>query len=661
MTEPADSKAAAAAPEVSPVLATPPVKVMVIDDELAGLTYAHLTDHTANIAQVFGDLTSPEIAELWPIVMHIKGFPSLDEEELAKALAYLSSTEFVREVLLSDYFRNSATPLLTGPLTGFLERAAMVADLRLQVEQAFPAPEFETTFASARPSQPLTLLQYDFLILDLVLHKSAGAVDEIVHYLMEMGNVTYPAPLPCIMVMSNSDELMQERLRFSTESYISAAGLLLLPKAEIRREEFGTPGLTLCYQQLFRQRDVAQHMRVFMRSWMKALETAREKANVALWNLDAAAMQEIHLSAFSDNDPYDEHLNELMAREYLWHVESSPSVGKAIEALDICFQQQFKKAPGPPTIGQRFIAPFVKPKAGRDLVSHFTWTGFSVPQALDSLDAAEALKRFNRLVPFGAVLAPAKLTPTTECLVHITQQCDLNAATRPEKLANPVQTAQFAIVLPVEVVEHRMPTHESEDLVAPGLVVNGKEYDFKLAKGRQLALLISRFIDYAAKEDLHVVGRLRHDIATHFLSATANHMTRFASLKTTRVEVRSARLFLYGKKFPGGKPLPLVRVETQLPLVVQVAKHNKLHFFQDETSMKIALWIGQQLATHYAVTDIDASLTCNALSVGLNNKQGLVKFVDFYCETFALADIDKKLPAADAPDPRVRLVVVEEP
>ncbi|QIL69098.1 hypothetical protein G7048_01020 [Diaphorobacter sp. HDW4B] len=661
MTAQVESVAAAATSEVAPVLTTPAVKVMVIDDELAGLTYAHLTDHTANIAQVFGDLTSPEIEELWPIVMHIKSFPSLDEEEPVKALAYLSSTEFVRDVLLSDYFRNNATPLLTGPLAGFLERAAMVADLRSQVEKAFPAPEFETTFASARPSQPLTLLQYDFLILDLVLHKSAGAVDEIVDYLMEMGNVTYPAPLPCIVVMSNSDELMQERLRFSTESNISAAGLLLLPKAEIRRKDFGAPGLTLCYQQLFRQRDVAQHMRVFMRSWMKALETAREKANVALWNLDAGAMQEIHLSAFTDNDPYDEHLNELMAREYLWHVESSPSVGKAIEALDTCFQQQFKKAPGPPTIGQRFIAPFVKSKAGRDLVSHFTWTGFSVPEALDSVDPAEALKKFNRLVPFGAVLAPENLSPDTECLVHITQQCDLNAATRPEKLANPVQTAQFAVALPIEVIENRMPAHKTEDLVARGLIINGKEYDLRLVKGRQLALLISKFIDYAAKEGLHVVGRLRHDIATHFLSATANHMTRFASLRTTRIEVRNVRLFLYGKKFPEGKPLPWLNTETQEPLVVQVAKHNNLHFFQDDMSMRIALWIGQQLSTYYAANDIDASVTCNALSVGLNNKQGLVKFVDFVYDTFALADLAKKLPAAEAPDPKVRLVVVEAP
>lgn len=105
----------------------------------------------------------------------------------------------------------------------------------------------------------------------------------------------------------------------------------------------------------------------------------------------------------------------------------------------------------------------------------------------------------------------------------------------------------------------------------------------------------------------------------------------------------------------------MLDTETQEPLVVQVAKHNNLHFFQDDMSMRIALWIGQQLSTYYATNDIDASVTCNALSVGLNHKQGLVKFVDFFCETFALADLAKKLPVAEAPDPRVRLIVVEEP
>ncbi len=399
-----------------------------------------------------------------------------------------------------------------------------------------------------------------------------------------------------------------------------------------------------------------------MRTWMGALESARSKANTTLWNMDASAMQQIHLSAITEDDPYDEHLNELMSREYLWHVESSPEVATALEALDQCFSE--KLAPGhmPPAIGTRFIAPLVNAKVGRDLVSHFTWTGFRVPEALEAKSPKDALEEFNKLVPFGAVLAPEVLTPDTECLVHITQQCDLNAATRAKSLEKPVQSAQFAVVLPVEVIEHRMPSHdgENESLVARGMSIGGKEYDFKLAKGRQLALRIPKFIEYATEQKLKVVGRLRHDIATHFLSATVNHMTRFASLKTTRVEVRSVNVFLYGKKLADGAPVMLKESDGN-PSVFQVALHNKLHFFQDGASIRLALWIKEQLAAVFDQQKFDSAAICNTLSIGLKEKAALTNVVDFIVKAFSLDDLKGQLPAERAPDPKVHLVVVESP
>lgn len=665
----ADPKAAAAvttsleaADPAAPVVVRGPIKVHVIDDELAGLTFAHLSARS-EIGPALADISSPEVAELWPIVVSIDGsFQPLEKENKDTVLQFLGSTRFVQEIVLSDKFRRTASALLTDPLANFLQQADNVRVLKEQIESAFPPTEFETTFASTRPSSPADLLKYDFLILDLVLNRSTGAVDEMVNYLLTMAEANYPSRIPAIIIMSNSEELTTERLRFSTESRISAAGLLLLPKAKIRETGFGKEGLVLSYQQLDRQRGVAHHMRVFMRTWMGALEDARKKADITLWNLDAAAMQQIHLSAIAEDDPYDEHLNELMSREYLWHVESSPAVGTALEALDACFTEQLTPGSNPPTIGTRFIAPLVNPKVGRDLVSHFTWTGFAVPSALDSMSAQEALENFNKLVPFGAVLAPAELTPETECLVHITQQCDLNAATRSKNLAKPVQSAQFAVVLPVEVVEHKMPPHdtENESLVARGMSIGGKEYDFKLAKGRQLALPIRKFIEHATTEKLSVVGRLRHDIATHFLSATVNHMTRFASLKTTRVEVRSANVFLYGKKFPNGAPLMLTEADGT-PVTVQVALHNKLHFFLDGTSVRIALWVKDQLAAHYAGMKFDTAAVCNTLSVGLKDKTPLTNTVDFFAKAFALDQLKGNLSAAGAPDPKVHFVVVEIP
>lgn len=634
-------------------------KVIVIDDELVGLTYSHLVDQTDNIEAIFGDATSPEFDELWTLVCRIKDFPTLAEYGASEALKYATTDEFVRDVILSKYFIEHATGQLIEPLTPFIERSKVVAKLLSQLHSAFPAPHFETTFRASRPSTFTSLLEYDLLVFDLVLKGSAGAVDELISYLKNLADSSVEQPLPCIIVMSSRDELIAERLRFSTGSSISAAGLLLLPKKEVERDDFGASGLILSYQQLDQQREVAQLMRAFMTEWMAALDRARDSAKAALWNLDAAAMQEIHLSAFNDNDPYDEHLNEFMAREYMWHVESASGVTTAIKSLDQCFQKQFKITGGPAMIKQRFIAPFVNQKPGRDIISHFTWTGFSVPDALSGLTPEDAIGRFNRLVPFGALLAPDVLSPETECLVHITQQCDLNGSTRPGGKSS--STAVFAIVNPILVEDGKIPTHSTDELVARGLNFGGREYDFKLAKGQQLALGIPKFITYVHSEKINVVGRLRHDIATHFLIATANHMTRPASMKTIRTEVRTVRLYLYGENFPNDKILPYFKPGSTDENIVQVVKNNKIYYFQSDSSMRIALWLKDSLAHFYPTQDIDAAYTCNILSTGVCNKATVVKLVDLNFETVATHQLRTKFPPGNVVANKVLLLMIEQP
>ncbi|MDZ4175638.1 MAG: hypothetical protein U1D36_14370 [Hydrogenophaga sp.] len=143
---------------VTPTAAQAPIKVRVIDDELAGLTFAHLTADTDNITQAFADISSPEVEELWPIVVAIDhSFQALDAERSDTVLRYLSSTEFVQKVLLSDHFRATASPLLMDPLARFFQRVDAVNRLKAQIEAAFPAPEFETSFADVRPSAPAEL------------------------------------------------------------------------------------------------------------------------------------------------------------------------------------------------------------------------------------------------------------------------------------------------------------------------------------------------------------------------------------------------------------------------------------------------------------------------------------------------------------------------
>jgi hypothetical protein len=73
------------------------------------------------------------------------------------------------------------------------------------------------------------------------------------------------------------------------------------------------------------------------------------------------------------------------------------------------------------------------------------------------------------------------------------------------------------------------------------------------------------------------------------------------------------------------------------------------------------LWLKEQLATHYPAVDIDASRVCNSLSVGLGNKQSLIKIVDFVVKSFDVGELAGNLAAAQAPTQKVQLVVVTPP
>lgn len=641
-------------PVVAP--AAPPRRVLVIDDELAGLTIGHLKE-VGDLAAALNDINSPSVEELWSIAVPIKGFKPLEETSPAEALAYLNSDAFVHEVVLAQAFQDKASQDLKDQFQAFLGKAESVATLRKQVEQAYCKPGYELTFVPDRPAVA-KLSNFDLVIFDLVLAGSAAAVDELVGYLKDLSRQS-PDSLPCLVIMSSRPELKDKRLEFSTKSNISAAGLLILPKSEISRAGFGAEGLLLSDKRLSQQKDIAQHMRAFMRAWTEALDKARESAATTLWNLDASTMQEIHLVAHSDRDPYDEHLSELISREYLWHVESSPEVRKSIEAMDKCFQEALTDE----SIKHRFIMPLVDQKIARGFLTHFNWTGLASPEPFTEIETDEVVKRFNGLVPFGALLSPPEITEETLCYVHITQQCDLNKAVREKNGTVPaVQSAQFAVVKPLEVKTHDIPQHDSKKIVARGLKVGEKEYDFELQDGQQLALPIREFIEFAKAKRLTVNGRLRNDMATYFLIATANHMTRPALLKPTRTLIRKATLYLYGNKNPNGELLPFVDKDTNAPAVISIAfqQDKKRFVFQDDNSIYIALWIREQLMAHYNESNVDTDKVCNKISIGVANKEAIVKKVTFRNFECAVDDLKRARDALKPGADEVTLCLVYE-
>lgn len=611
-------------------------KVIVIDDELSGLTSFHLNEVIGDFRATVGDVTSPQFEEFWRLTEELGGLPDTDKYNEDEKQAYLQSDNFVQSVLLNAQFEARVEHEYKVWLNPFLERSKEVSQLKNALEGAFAAPEFELSFEKSRPTRHTDLLAYDLIIFDLVLQKSAGAVDQLVEYLKALSD-SQPEQLPSIIVMSSRKELISEKMRFSTQSKISAAGLVLLPKNEVFRENFGAAGIRLNYQQLQRQKEAAQHMRKFMSVWTAALAHAQENAETTLWNLDAAAMQEIHLSASQDSDPYDGHLSEYLAKEYLWHVERSAQVSEAIGQLDACFNQQLvRDAKKIPSIATRLLASFVNPGVARDLVSHFNWLGFPLEQNFLAKGDEELLDNFSRLLPFGAVLASAEDGRKGEYLVHITQQCDILNVVRS---ASDGFTAKFAVARAIEVTDGSIPDHDNQEIVAKGLKVDGKEFDLKLAKGSILALPAPMLITYLRTHSYDIVGRLRHEIANQFLVGTANHMSRPAAIKATRSQVLKVKLYLFGTSLEGGPLIPFIQNGTD-HLTIGLSKKGSSYYFSDDSSMNVALWIKSLVDQPYQKS-LDALNLVNSLSVGVGNNACIESIVTMKVEEKTLTDAER--------------------
>lgn len=613
-----------------------PFKVIVIDDELSGLTSFHLNEVIGDFRATVGDVTSPQFEEFWRLTEELGGLPDTEKYNEDEKQAYLQSDNFVQSVLLNAQFEAKVEHEYKVWLSPFLERSKEVSQLKNALEAAFSAPEFDLSFEKSRPTRHTDLLAYDLIIFDLVLQKSAGAVDQLVEYLKALSD-SQPEQLPSIIVMSSRKELISEKMRFSTQSKISAAGLALLPKNEVFRENFGAAGIRLNYQQLQRQKEAAQHMRKFMSVWTTALASAQENAETTLWNLDAAAMQEIHLSASLDSDPYDGHLSEYLAKEYLWHVERSAQVSEAIGQLDTCFKQQLvRDARKPPAIATRLLASFVNPGVARDLVSHYNWLGFPLEENFLAKDDEEILDNFSRLLPFGAVLASAEEGRENEYLIHITQQCDILNVVRS---ASDGFTAKFAVARAIEVTDGNIPDHDNQEIVAKGLKTGGKEFDLKLSKGSILALPAGMLITYLREHAYDIVGRLRHEIANQFLVGTANHMTRPAAIKATRSQVLRVKLYLFGMSLEGGPLIPFLQNGTD-HLSIGLSKKGNSYYFSDDSSMNVALWIKSLVDKPYQ-KDLDALNLVNSLSVGVANNACIESIVTMKVEEKALTDAER--------------------
>lgn len=598
------------------------LSILVVDDELFGLRKIHVEGVVPNFYETLADINDPAFASLLAIAQSIPAV-SLRVPNDARAAEYFATDGAVRELLLSAEFGGGASPKLKQLLAPFLARAQRVEQLRGEFLAAFPPPDFAVEFIGAPRPALEKVVQCAAVFLDLFLEDGAGApVDAVQQYLRSLANQAGPAVLPPIVLMSLHAELNEHKRQFSERACISAAGLMVLHKDKIGEAQFGSVGLRLSFDQLSRQSAVAHSMRLFIASWMRALAQATAGTSKTLWNLDASAMQQIHFASVSDDDPYDEHLNELLSREHLFRVEADDDVGAKIQELDARFREHL--AADGRDIGNRLIAPLTDVGTSRALMSHFTWLGSRPAQQFLAATEADCAARVSRSLPFGSVLCGPALSDGMRCLLHITQQCDLNKIARSK---SPLATLMFAVAEARELQLSDNPINSTADLVARNLQIDEggvrREFDLRVLVGEVLAMPLRDFVQRARDQGLRVVGRMRSDITNQIVAATSNHMSRPASQKMLRPGLLRAKVFLQSANLQSGRA-PLMETQNKARVFL-LTQEKDLYSFQDDACVEISLWLARQLSELGIAVEVDP--LCTALRRGWRSDKQLAGVV----------------------------------
>lgn len=632
-------------------------RILVVDDELAGLRREHVRGVIPDFYDVISDINDPRFEYLRQVGLAVVSIAELMDGDINDVAKYFDSDDAVSDLILSDAFAQSAHQDLKALLNPFIERAARVKRLKVAVHEAFPDSHFEIEIRSAPRPPAHDVLLFDALFLDLFLENGdANPVDGLAAYMRSVSQAAAGNEIPPIVLMSSHEELEQNRLSFSEKSQISAAGLLILPKQKITSEAFGAPGLRLGFDQLTRQRPAAREMRQFMANWLTALDDAKKKASATLWNLDASAMQQIHFASVSDDDPFDQHLHELLAREHLVHIEEDASVSASMSKLDGIFRALLST--DGKAIENRLIAPTTDVHAMRNLISHFTWVG-ALPSVSFIMSDTEAAKNISRSLPFGSVLAGPDLTTGSICLVHITQQCDLNGISR-DKDINGCLIFARARTRELQTWEKPDPSTKQR-LVARNLKFDDgagpREFDLDIEVGQVLALPLVEVVQRAREQSLRVIGRLRDDIASHVVADTSNHISRSASQKMIRPAMLKAKVFLQEPTLNNG--IATILEKDGKAKVFSLLFESDQYSFQDDACVWISLWLRSEMAKLDIAVDVDS--VCTALRKGWRSDKQLVGVLMTKVKSCtALNNAFRTLVAAEATPGKPQLTIVVE-
>ncbi|MFX6541990.1 hypothetical protein ABTG40_06050 [Acinetobacter baumannii] len=518
-------------------------KILIIDDEINGLRPDMYMIHAESFFKNLEDHRQDETKELFEFIsQHSEHFNIRSPKELSSQ---------VPKILFEDYFskpffRHNGPASLTSPLSGIYSLHDSLIKIKKIIESTFTDDIYHLEFKENLPesSEITNIDEYELLIIDLKIGNISST--DFLH------NISKEKNLPPIILISTHFNDNQTKLSdYFKEAYISATGLTLLSKLDLKNPDSGSFKLKLLADQLISQREISNTTKNLIKTWENLLRDAKNEFSKMLWKLDATIMQQIFNDSLSDNVPFSDMINNFLIKELLWNIEESDDLKKSIKNLENSFTNH----------KQKMLAYELDINAHRTLLSHHFYTGgnkteidlistyFRHPSGrmkrkLDIINNLQ--KNILTILPFGSILYNSD---EESILINITQQCNLAGISRTQKSS---LNSLLFIKANISKVDNStyIPYNDKSLVSILHRVKSPKVNEFLDINPNSKHLLscsLPDFIELVKKSSSKIIGRMRHEHVVSLQQETALTILKPAQTRISRLGACKAIITLIKK------------------------------------------------------------------------------------------------------------------
>lgn len=500
-------------------------KVLVIDDEIKGITLETALNDGKDLFDELQDINSPVTDEIINIINNdFKEYSNLIENQDF-------SLDLIKNVFLNKDFQEKLTDDTKNLFTPINDKNSFLGKIRTAIEESFPKPLYEIEFLlNHNEANDLEVEKFDLLILDWFLSANVSNEDYIKDTLSKIDN------LPPIILITSHPNINKAEVRasFFEKTRISASGLTTLTKAKILSSNFGSSGLSKISSTLIKQREISNNIRSYIKDWEEALENAKRKTLSTLWQLDTFIIKSIQEDATIDGQPYHDHFHNFIERENSWHIEKEFDTKSNIESLgELLEKHSYNDILTYYTDESSF-------KLHREVLTHYSFKGYNRRLRIPSKTSSSLRKNILHDIPFGAVLKPKDINEKSDiAYINITQACDLSNICRSPSSSNSI------VLLKSQLIKRNLKESfifDTSNYIITSFPINNDFYDLKPLPMSIVSNSFKDFYDYSVKNNLYVVGEVRNDIAVGLQQKAITHLIRPSQQRVQRPSISSAKM-----------------------------------------------------------------------------------------------------------------------